>query len=156
MLETAGEAELPLPIELGMLLGLLVVAPNGVVELLLEGKPVLPLAGVMAPLLLLGIVMSVPAPLLALLPRGTKVGLDPDEAGVLIVLPAISSRGAGTLVLWFCVRWPRRPMPRSAFPPAYFGPFLSGLAHPLNKIPRPHAPIRPTKGIRAIVLSSPV
>lgn len=131
------------------------------IGLALKGEAGLPLMGSAEPPLI-GVMVAellgapIPAPEPALLPRGMKAPVEPPEAGALRGLPSKSPMAAGTWVLWFFVRWPRRPMPLSAFPPANFGPFLSALAHPDNNRPRLHAPIRPKKGILPIALSSPV
>ena len=50
-----------------------------------------------------------------------------------------------------------KPMPASAFPSAYgFLVFCFRLLHPVKNMPRLHAPIRLTKGILPIEISSPV
>lgn len=155
MLESFGDAELPVLIGLERALRLLEEAVSGAAEPLLEVKEELPFIGAMVAELLSE--MPAPAPpLLELLPRGMKPAPGPAEEGELSEPAVISSIGAGIVVLWFFGRWPKIPMPRSAFPPAKVGPFRLGLAHPLNNKPTLHAPIRPTKGILTMVLSSPV
>lgn len=115
LLEIVGEAGLLL-IGLERALGLLVFALSGMAELLFDGSVELPLIGVMAPGLLdIDIPEPTPPPLL---PRGMKDGAGLVEEGKLKELPDISSIAAGTVVLWFFWRWPRSPMPLSAFPPA--------------------------------------
>lgn len=116
MLEIVGEAGLPLPIGLDRALGLLAFALSGMGELPFGGSAELPLIGVMA-LGLLDIDIPEPTPPL-LLPRGMKDGAELLEEGKLKELPDMSSIAAGTVVLWFFWRWPRSPMPLSAFPPA--------------------------------------
>lgn len=145
--EGVSEVEPPLPIELERVLGLEVFT-------LLIG--VEPLIGVMLPELL-GVVMPAleALPLPALVPRGTKSVADTAEEGEPSDFPDVSSTGADTVVLWLLGRPLRIPMLDSARPPAYDGLLLQQL-HPVKKMPRLHAPIRPAKGILPIVISSPV
>lgn len=113
------------------------------------------LMGVMLPELLGVVMFALEAPLLpALLPRGTKSIVVPG-AGELSGLLAALSRGADMGVFCCFGRPLRTPMLESALPPAYDGLLLQQL-HPVKKMPRLHAPIRPAKGILPIVLSSPV
>lgn len=117
MLEIVGDAGLPLPIGLERALGLLAFALSGMAELLFERNAELPLIGVMVPELP-GIAVPVPTPLiLPLLPRGMKDGAALVDEGILIELPDTSSVAEGTVVLWFFWRWPKTPIPLSAFPP---------------------------------------
>jgi hypothetical protein len=126
---------------------------SGSVALLFEESVALLLIGVMVSELL-GVIM--PAPLL-LLPREMEAP-DSGEEGELSEFPAAASRGGGTEVLGLRGRWPKRPMPLSAFPPANacLVLFLLQQLHPVNNMPRLHALIRPAKGILPIVSSSPV
>ena len=143
--EDASEVELPLPSELERALGLDVLVFTGVVALI----------GVMLPELLGVVIMPAleELPLPELLPRGTKSVADTLE-GELDDFPDASSMGADTVELWFFERPLRRPMLDSAFPPAYDGLLLAQL-HPVKKMLRLHALIRPAKGILPIVISSP-
>ena len=93
-------------------------------------------------------------PLPGLLLRGTKSVADTVDEDGLIVLADASSTGAGTVVLWLLGLLFKSPMLCSAFPPAYAGRLLVVL-HPVKKMPRLHAPIRPAKGILPIVLILP-
>lgn len=109
---------------------------------------------------LLGVVIPAPVVLRlpSLLPRGTKSVLATAEEGEPSGLLTVSSTGAGIVVLWLFGRRLNIPVLVSALPPAYngFPPFRLQQLHPVKKMPIPHAPIRPAKGILPIVLSSPV
>lgn len=125
-------------------------------ELLFRGRAEPPLIDVRL-LELLGIpmlVLDAPALPLLLLPDDTKEVADASEAGKgrePLAMPSISAFGVRE-------RPPplKSPIPRSGFPPAYNEPpFLLLQVHPVNNMPRLHAPIRPARGILRIVLSSP-
>lgn len=115
-----------------------------------------PLIGVILPELL-GVVMpalEVPPLLAALLPRGTKSVGDTVDEGELSDFPEASSMGVSAELFWLLGRPLRTPMLDSARPPAYAGLLLAQL-HPVKRMPRPHAPIRPARGILPIVIILP-
>jgi hypothetical protein len=116
---------------------------------------VAPLIGVMLPELLGVVIPALEAlPLPGLLLRGTNSVGDTVDPGEASDLPETSSMGVGIEVLWLRGCWLKRPLLISAFPPAYTGRLLQQL-HPVKKMPRLHAPIKPAKGILPIVIILP-
>ncbi len=128
-------------IGLEMLLGLVMLAPIGVTLLEVLGVVI--------------VALYPPRPLLPLLPREVDDMLEPVVEDEPYGLPARLSEGA-VEVFEFRER-EVKPMPASGLPPPYGRVlFLLQQLHPVNSMPILHAPIKPTKGILPMIVSSPV
>ena len=158
--EVSGADPIPLFIEPGLvpvLAGLALMGETPPLEV--EKEELLPPGDVMLPLFG-GIVPAPPPPPNVLLPpfsgEGSGVRPVPIEGENPLVLSAMFVPAEPSeLVEDFgrCIR----PMPASAFPPAYgVLVFCFRLLHPVNNMPRLHAPIRLSKGILPIEISSPM
>lgn len=93
---------------------------------------------------------------LAPLPKELDVAPIPEDRDASWDVVEAPARGSVELVEFFA--WGIKPMLESAFPPAY-GELVFCLLqqlHPVNSMPRVHAPIRRAKGLLPIGFSSPV